>query len=126
MLVIRKEQMNALNRSVLDTYVKRLANVFLERFPERFGPSGIAEAEKFVKKKLPLARKYDANSERAVAMFLYFVLVHGEDFESRPETAWAVEILQDPSDPDGESRVERLISRMEAYAGIPPAPVDAL
>lgn len=116
-MTIRKAQMDVLNQSLLDTFVTRLAQIFLERQPEKFPAEGLAEAETFVRKRLPVARKYGVNSERAVAMLLYFLLLHGDDFESRPESSWAVETLTDPSDPDGDSRAERLISRMEAYAG---------
>jgi hypothetical protein len=116
MLVIRKEQMEVLSRAGLDTFASRLASVFLERHPEKFGASGMQGAREFVRKSLPLARKYDVHSDRSIAMCLYFLLLYGEDFASRPENAWAVEILTDQSDADGEARMQRLIGRMEAYA----------
>ena len=108
--------MDALNQSLLAAFIGRLAEIFVERHPLKFGEQGIAGAEEFIRKKLPLARKYGIHSERAVSMFLYFLLVEGEDFESRPDTAWAVEILTDSSEPDSDARVQLLISRMEAYA----------
>jgi hypothetical protein len=118
MLVIRTAQMEALNRSSMAAFTGRLAKIFLEKRPDRFADSGLAGADAFVRRNLPLAQKYGATSERSVAMLLYFVLVHGEEFESAPEDRWAVEVLRDPSDPDGNSRVERLIARMEAYAAV--------
>ena len=108
--------MDALNQSLLAAFIRRLAEIFVERHPLKFGERGTAGAEEFIRKKLPLARKYGIHSERAVAMFLYFLLVEGEDFESRPDTAWAVEVLTDSSEPDSDARVQLLISRMEAYA----------
>lgn len=124
MLVIRKEQMDAMNKGVLDRYILQLADIFLERHPEKFDPSGIVGAESFVRENLPIARKYGANSERAMAMFLYFVLLHGNGFTTDPNH-WAAEILTDPAEPDGDVRVERLIGWMEAYAAESPAPRTA-
>ena len=116
MLTIRRAQMEVLNRAILSGYIQRLASAFFERHPEKFGSPGLAGAESFVRSTLPLAAKYGVESERHVAMLLYFVLMHGAGFESRPDCAWALEILSDPSDPDGNTRVERLTARMEAYA----------
>jgi hypothetical protein len=124
MLVIRKEQMDAMNRVVLDGYIRQLAAIFLERHPEKFESSGVVGAESFVRENLPFAQKYGANSERAIAMFLYFVLLHGNSFATNPNH-WAAKMLTDPEEPDGDARVERLIGWMEAYAAESPAPRTA-
>jgi hypothetical protein len=125
MLTIRRAQMEVLNRAILSGYIQRLASAFFERRPEKFGSSGLAGADSFVRNTLPLAAKYGVESERHVAMFLDFVLMYGAGFESRPDCAWALEILSDPSDPDGNTRVERLTARLEAYAAASKPPVGA-
>ena len=110
MLVIRNVQMEALNGVSKQNYVLQVANLFAGRYPEKF--AGADEAAAFIRSNLPKASKLDITSQLDVAKFLNFLILYGEDYESRPECAWAVEILRSP-DSTGNDRVEWLDARME-------------
>jgi hypothetical protein len=110
-LVIREAQMEALANAVQRSYVKGLANAFTEIYPNRFA-GGADQAADFITSNIPKASKFGITSERHVAKFLSFLILHGEDFESRVECAWAVDILKS-TEGTGDDRVEWLEARMK-------------
>lgn len=111
MLVIRNRQMKALSNALELKYVQRVAKLFAERYPNKFA-RGADEAAAFIQSNMPKALKFDITSELHVAKFLNFLILYGEDFESRAECAWAVDILKS-SEGTGEDRVEWLDARMQ-------------
>lgn len=113
MLTIRREQMDALGRDMLQRYKQQLAPLLLERHPGRFAGPGLPAAQSFVDKNLPLADKYGIESALDVALFLDFVLIYGSDFATKPEHAWATAILEDPES-DGNLKAARLDSMRTA------------
>lgn len=110
MLVIRDEQMKVLNESLQRNYIQQVANLFATQYPEKFARP--EQAVSFVEVNMPKALSYGITSELHVAKFLNFVIRHGEDFESRAEYEWAVDILKS-DEGTGEDRVEWLEARLE-------------
>jgi hypothetical protein len=115
-LVIRPEQMAALNERFHDKFVQKLAGLFATRYPDKF-PAGETESIQFIRGNLPRARKYGIKSELSNSIFLDFLLLHGSDFETRPEYAWALALLTEP-DGTGDERMAMLDSRLQIMNGI--------
>ncbi|HZS56460.1 MAG TPA: hypothetical protein VFA65_18790 [Bryobacteraceae bacterium] len=116
MLTIRNEQMEVLNNALRREYVQRVAAIFARRYPQKF-TGGTEQAASFVESNIPKALKYGIASELHVATFLNFLILHGEDFESRPECAWAVDILNS-REGTGDDRVEWLETRLQTLNAI--------
>lgn len=111
MLIIRNEQMKALNEVMQRNYVQHIARIFAERYPKKF-TGGAEQAASFIELNIPKALEYGITSELHVATFLNFLILQGEDFESRPECVWAVDILNS-REGTGDDRVEWLEARLQ-------------
>ena len=114
MLVIRREQMDVLNERLMQNYVRRLAATLIRRRPEKF-PAGERDAIAFVERNIPVALDYGITAEYHVALFMAFLIAHGEDFASRPKYQWAVDILRDPEG-TGNDRMQRLNAWLRALS----------
>jgi hypothetical protein len=107
--------MHALNQDLRRNYILLVADLFTQRYPQRFA-NGADDAAAFIEARLPVAMSYGINSELHVAMFLNFVLLYGDDFASKPEFDWAVAILTETAG-TGNERMERVDSLMRALTG---------
>jgi hypothetical protein len=115
LLTIRAAQMHALNQVLQRNYILRVADLFTQRYPQRFA-NGTVDAAAFIEARLPVAMDYGINSELHIAMFLNFVLLHGDDFASKPEFDWVVAILSE-TEGTGNERMERVDSLMRVLSG---------
>lgn len=95
MWTIRSEQMEAFRR-----YTR---NCFEDRIVARWGET----ARRLVRPATEQARSYGITAALDVERYLGYMMVLGEDFDRNPATAWAAEILRDPSR-SGEAKMQRL------------------
>ena len=102
--------MDALNQMLRRNYILQVASLFADRYPAKF-PRGADDATAFVEARLPAAMRYGIDSELHIAMFLNFVLLHGDNFASNPEFDWAAVILKE-AEGTGNERMERVDSLM--------------
>jgi hypothetical protein len=110
MLVIRRAQLEALNRPFLDAFKARVAEDLRRRYPE-MGEKGIGA---LIEEGIAKGRRYDIQSEAAVAGLIELMAEHGAEFETGPGWEWAAEVLADPTRP-GDARLSRLKSRLEFH-----------
>lgn len=111
MMTIRQEQMDVLNEALFLGFRKRLASALFEHYPGRF--ADLAAASTFVERNVPVAQELGITSERHIAGWLEIQLLHGEDFLSRSEYAWAQEILAGPE--SANEKAEILTARFDAF-----------
>jgi hypothetical protein len=92
MLVIRKQQMDALAEYSRRAFRKRMARRLGASHPARFG--GVVEAaEQFVESQVARALQYGIQDEGDLQGYVDLAAELGEDFDERPETQWVRDIL---------------------------------
>ncbi len=96
MLIIRKSQMDALDAEMLSSFQDRMIAHLRTQFPARTAGWGATSGRGFVLGGTAKARTHQVIAERDVARFVDLMAELGDDFETRPDMAWAAEILASP------------------------------
>ncbi len=95
MLVIRKEQMAAFSTYVLTEYTERVVRNLRREFPRQTRDRSDEHLRELVEKGIRRAEGYGVTDESDLEQYVDRMLVYGEDFDTRPETAWAGAILRE-------------------------------
>ena len=116
MLIIRREQMDALQKAVTTTAELRLAESLRHAHPEACARQWDADADgrqarAFVRAGTAAAARYGVSAERELRLFLSMRLNLGADFENRPECAWMQPILRDPA-LDGAKKIQLIAAQI--------------
>ncbi|MEK7406564.1 MAG: hypothetical protein AAB225_15790 [Acidobacteriota bacterium] len=110
MLIIRKAQMEALERTELRKFEERVYQSLQRHWPAGVAARGEASVRASIRHGIERARTYGLTSEREIFTYINLMYCHADDFDRSPEYPWAAEILADPKLEPG-AKVERLVQR---------------
>lgn len=95
MIVIRKEQWNAMENSLRLSFENRAMAELRSSYPEKLKDVQDEDLRKDVRTGMNKAEKSGIKDEAFVMKFLEFIVEYGRDFADTEETAWAREILEE-------------------------------
>jgi hypothetical protein len=122
MLIIRAEQMHALEVAKRAGFIERLVAHFTKVWPEKVQALGDG-LRAFIGTGVDRALAYEITTEADIARFINLMFVWGKDFGVSPAWPWALEILHDPT-LSGAVRVHQLAHRTRGE--LAPAPEVSL
>ena len=94
MLIIRKEQMTALNSQARRRFIDRTVAHLRELFPQQAGTREVREWVTFVEQGIQRARHYKITRERDVTLFIDLQMGLGAEFDTQPAQGWVQSILR--------------------------------
>jgi len=112
MILIRKEQMDALNRHMEDDFVERMTAHLRRFFPEWSRVSGEQGVVRTVRLGIGRARSYRITAERDVSRYIDVMAALGDDFDKE---AWAAAILNRNS--NGNARMNLVFEAAKKRIG---------
>jgi hypothetical protein len=96
-LLIRKEQMEALSQHASASFRERAFEHIKKCVPREFEAKGPAAAWQSIDKAIAKAAGYGIEMERDVVRYLDTMYLVGEDFDVDPNIPWARPILESPN-----------------------------
>jgi hypothetical protein len=116
MLIIRKEQMEALELAmIMPRYETAMIEHLRERHPEKTQDKSDDELRAFVREGPRRARMYGATEPSAYGQFIELMVVFGAGFDEDPAHPWAAEILGERGPRDGNEKMEALVEAAARY-----------
>jgi hypothetical protein len=113
MLILRKEQIEALDRNSERLFLDRMVDHVSEIFPEKCRELGSrGEIRKLIRQGLEGARRYGINTEEDVALYVDIMFGIGPDFPEGEDMAWARSILEKDG-LSGPAKMEFILQRLE-------------
>lgn len=117
MLIIRNEQLEVFRQYALVQFINNMAQYLRVTYSQQTSSLSEAELQSEIRAGIKHAAKYNVRFQYDVQQFLSQRMEFGADFDTKPETAWMAEILNDEglsptekmdalSDVSGFSRVE--------------------
>lgn len=107
MLVIRQEQFDALSAGLLEQFEDRMVADLRNDFPNQTAATPEAPLRVQVRAGIEKARTYGVVDEFDIERYLQCMVLHGQDFDVTPRTAWAGEILRTPGLP-GDKKMDQI------------------
>jgi hypothetical protein len=95
MLTIRREQMEAFHADAVQRFAARMGRLLQGTWPDLFRELGPEGFRALLARGIQRSMAHGLTRQLDIARYLNVMLALGEDFETAPATAWAVEILQD-------------------------------
>ena len=113
MLVIRKKQIEALDRNSEKLFLDRMVDHVSEIFPEKCEELGSkGKIRERIRQGLIQARRYGINTEQDVALYVDIMFGIGPDFPEGEDMAWARSILEKDG-LSGPAKMEFILQRLE-------------
>lgn len=112
MFVIRKAQMKALSRYMVEQFVDTSLVHLKTNFPEQTKEIQDGNLRSMINSGIEKAARYNVTIEEDVLRYLEYMLSYGTDFDTDPATLWAGEILRS-QDIDGPEKIVRLDDYMK-------------
>jgi len=113
MLVIRKKQIEALDRQSEKLFLDRMIDHLYEIFPDRCEELGSkAQIRDMARQGLIQARGYGIDTEQDVALYVDIMFGIGPDFPDGEDMAWARSILENEG-LRGPAKMEFILQRLE-------------
>ena len=119
MLIIRKEQMEALEQAVLEGFEDRMVVHLQGFFPGRCAELGDDGMREMVRYGMERAKSYGIVNELDVCRYIDLMIFFGRDFDTDPETPWAGRILSMESLTDPTAKIDRLYEEEMKKLGKP-------
>ena len=123
MLVIRNEQMEALNQNSLEQFENRMVDHLRDIFPVETEDMSTEDLRHLIREGIDKAEAYDITDEVEVETYLECVVQYGVNFDTDPQTAWVGEILRDErfSETDKMERIDehRMAELLDAEKDLP-------
>lgn len=121
MLIIRREQMQALSDYMRRSFEDRMVRHIAQSFPAQFKklappPAGDAPVRALIQQGIERAANYEITIEREVGRFIEVMVELGAGFETRADAAWAQTILRDVT-LSGRVRMELIHQQLRARSG---------
>ncbi len=107
MLIIRKEQMDALSDHMEEGFVDRVFAHLKEFWPEKFEEMGEEAVRESIHDAMDIARELGIVNEYDVARYMDLVYEFDWPADEKPDTPWAEEILND-AELEGTVKMDRL------------------
>ena len=108
MLTIRKAQIQALGRVVMQEFEKDMLQHLEQFFPDESSAMGDKALRELIRHAIARAKDYGLTSERDLCKYLNLTMVYGRDFDTDPELEWMRGFLTDPDVLDPSERMSRL------------------
>ena len=108
MLTVRKEQVRALGRAMMQEFEKDMLRHLQQFFPDESSAMGNRALRELIRHAIARAKDYGLTSERDLCKYLNLAMVYGGDFDTDPELEWMRGFLADPDVPDPSERMSRL------------------
>ncbi|HEX8242709.1 MAG TPA: hypothetical protein VF541_04425 [Longimicrobium sp.] len=109
MLIIRDEQLRAMQAGFDDEFVGRILPPLRERHPAEYAALGPERLRALAHAGLERGGGYGLTSEVNVFRFVELMLLFGADFDTDPALPWAAAVLGDPELHDPDERMELLL-----------------
>jgi hypothetical protein len=109
MFQLREEHQQAFAAAAMAAFERRAVAHIRSNFPRQSAPLTDAQIRLRIRRGLAQARKYGLETERQGMCFVDTGFLLGPDFDSRPDTAWTREILNQPDTP-ADDRASRLVT----------------
>lgn len=94
MLTIRKEQMEAFSAAMSRRFEQRMLEHIRDIFADRTKPVSDEKIRIFIQDSITRAERYTIEYEDDIRRFIEYLVIYGTQFDTKPETRWAGEILQ--------------------------------
>ena len=108
MLVIRKQQQQALQEYMLEQYQDRTLAHFQQFFPRHCEIIGDESMKNMIRFGVDRAKRQNISGECNVILYTSLMLLFGSYFDQDPQYPWAVRVLKDKSLTEETERAERL------------------
>lgn len=113
MLVIRKKQIEALDRQSEKLFLDRMIDHLYEIFPDKFEELGSKiKIRDMVRQGLEQAQGYGIDTEQDVALYVDIMFGIGPDFPDGEDMAWARSILENDG-LIGPAKMDLILQRLE-------------
>jgi len=114
-MVIRKQQVEALERAATEAFEDRTYAHLKKWFPHHCKLLGEDQARRVIRHGWEKAKSYDLTAECCVRSYIEFMFLLGGGFDSDILLPWAAEILNDKSPRDEVARADRLYHKIWHY-----------
>jgi hypothetical protein len=117
MLVIRREQQDALVAKRQERFVQEMMRYLRSAFPARLEEYAEPQLRDLVWNGLRRAIHYGLESRTAAAKFIELTVVVAPDFDTSPDAEWLLPVLEDTEMP-GDERAEYVYQQLRTAGGI--------
>jgi hypothetical protein len=107
MLVIRSEQVTALEQSAVQGFVEQTLDHVRPHFPNHWRVVGEERLAEVIRLGVERADEYGLTSRRDVTLYINLMLLLGSRFDRDPQLPWAAATLTDPAISDPQARIDR-------------------
>ena len=107
MLIIRKEQMEALRTSMSRRFEQRMLEHIKNIFPDRIKQVSDEKIRTVIQNSINKAESYSIVYEDDIRRFIEYLIIYGTQLDTKPETRWIGEILQ-RADLTGTAKMDRI------------------
>jgi hypothetical protein len=121
MLMIRDEQLGVFEAAARQAFEHRMVLRLVHDAP---APRDESAARDLVRLAVRKCLGYGIDMVADIQQFLRLMVTHSPDFETRPEMAWALALLERPDLP-GTAKTKILLKRLGDPASPPPPPPRA-
>lgn len=94
MLIIRKEQMEALRTSMSRRFEQRMLEHIKNTFPDRIKQVSDEKIRTVIQDSIKKAESYTIEYEDDIRRFIEYLIIYGTQLDTKPETRWIGEILK--------------------------------
>ncbi|OQY28744.1 MAG: hypothetical protein B6244_06175 [Candidatus Cloacimonetes bacterium 4572_55] len=108
MLVIRKQQMDALSQVVMDTFEDRMVAHLYDTFPEKCAEMGESSVREDIQYGVQRSAQYGIEAERDVCRYIDVMFVLGRDFDNDPSLPKIRAILIDQNIKYARTRMDTI------------------
>ena len=108
MLVIRDDQIEAINRLTMKNFEDRMVSHLKEFFPEDCQQLGETQVRETIRHGVQQASKYEVVTERDVCKYVDLLFTFGRDFDKDPQLPWAKRILNAKCQKGSPPKIARL------------------
>lgn len=114
-MVIRAQQMTALQLSTRDTFETRLCSHVEEFFPIHWREVGEEQVRGVIRLGIANAASYGMKTQREIYLFVSLMLYLGSSFDTDYQLPWAAASLNDMSETDPFTRIEKTYDAAVEY-----------
>jgi hypothetical protein len=112
MLIIRREQWDALSRYMVDRFEDDVVKYLQRKFQQKTEGLPEGDLRLLIQAGIKNAQRYGITIEADVVGYIECMMTYGVGFDTDAATAWAGEILNDAELP-GREKAKRLIQHLE-------------
>jgi hypothetical protein len=115
MLVLRKEQLEALAQAPQKSFENSMLGFIQQHFPKHYELLGDGGARRVAQLGGERSREYRLETGRDVSLYISLMIMLGSDFDTDCQLPWASEILGDKSIINQSYRIEQLYGAAMSY-----------